>query len=73
MSPEENDGWHASMLDIQLQTTKRAVDELNRVRQRVRVLEAQIAAGPQDVYALQERIVMLEGELKAARSAKDAP
>jgi phage shock protein A len=69
MKQDDADAWHGQMMDLQADLAKRAVDEVNRLRKRVRELEAQIAAGPVTAYELQERITMLELELAKLRAA----
>ena len=60
----EADSWLTQMFDLQSQLAERAVKETNRLRTRVRELEAHIAAQPSDLWALQERVTQLEMLLK---------
>jgi cell division septum initiation protein DivIVA len=56
-----DDDWLRSMLDVQADALKRAVDEVTRLRRRVRDLETQLAGGTaSELTRLQDRVVMLE-------------
>jgi uncharacterized protein YlxW (UPF0749 family) len=71
MKQDDADQWHAQMIDLQADVAKRAVDECNRLRRRVRELEAQIAASPATLTELQDRVTLLE-QLVAARGVTAA-
>lgn len=50
--------------------TKRAIDQAQAARARIRDLEREIAAHPGTLWALQERIVQLEGLLRLATTTE---
>jgi cytochrome c-type biogenesis protein CcmH/NrfG len=61
--------WTTSMFDLQSDLAKRAVNEVNVMRRRVRELEAQLAGGMvADLYVLRERVTQLEQLLAAERA-----
>ncbi|WP_439586951.1 hypothetical protein [Hydrogenophaga sp.] len=68
MSPHEQDGWDASLFDMQADLAKRAVNECVRLRARVRELESAIKQQPSTLTGLQDRVTMLEQLLKARSS-----
>lgn len=69
MSPDRQEQWWADMLKVQGESLEAAAREVNRLRQQVRELKAQIAETPGTAYELQERITLLEGELAKARGS----
>jgi hypothetical protein len=65
VNAEQADNWWAGMLDVQTKSLEFAVKEVNRLRGRVRDLEAQIEATPGIAWELQERVSLLESLIKA--------
>jgi uncharacterized protein YfaS (alpha-2-macroglobulin family) len=69
MADATDSDWITSMFDMQADLAKRAVNEANVQRRRVRELEKQIAEGAAgDLYEMRERITQLEQLLAEARN-----
>lgn len=65
MKQDDTDAWHGQMMDLQADLAKQAVAEVDRLRKRVRELEAQIAASPALLTELQDRVTQLEQLLRS--------
>lgn len=65
----EDADWITSMFDMQADLSKRAVNEVNRLRRRVRELELELASGvAAQMTELQDRITTLELQLAQAKA-----
>lgn len=65
---DTDDKWFAALLDTQLDTTKRCVDEINRLRRENKELRQIIANFSSTATELQDRVSLLETKLSKAKS-----
>ena len=70
MTPDREDAWLRQMHDLQADLAKDSVAECVRLRAKVRELETKLASHAPDMWAMQERITMLEQQLASSKENK---